>query len=162
MVEQHYEIGVIVARRALDSRWAGHAWAPHSVLSAAPPIAPWTPLGPDGLFYAGPGELALHSSATAYYRDNMLGGQPSLWVSLRPLDGDACAVAAVTADPYEGEALTAGLGAIVEPVPIPPVLCTAIADFVARFHVERSFFKRTRDRADADALGFRPGGLEEE
>jgi hypothetical protein len=165
MAEQRYEIGVIVARRALTSPWADHAWAPHAVLSAAAPIAPWTKLGDAdyaAIFYAGASELALHSSVTAHYRDNLLGGQPSLWVCVRPLDRDLCVVTAVTADPYEGEALTEGLGSIVEPVAMPPILQATIADFVTRFHVERPFFKRERDRADADALGFRPGGLEEE
>jgi hypothetical protein len=165
MAEQRYEIGVIVARRALASPWADHAWAPHAVLSAAPPIMPWTKLGDTGgaaLFYAGASELALHASATAHYRDNLLGDQPSLWVGVRPLDRDLCVVTTVTADPYEGEALTEGLGSIVDSVAMPPILQAAIADFVTRFHVERPFFKRERERADADALGFRPGGLERE
>lgn len=161
MPELRLDIGVIVARKALGGRWTGDAWVPHAVLSAAPPIAPWTPLGVDGLFYAGSSELTLHSSAAAHYRDNLFGGRPSLWVALRVRDGD-CAVASVTADPYEGEALTEGLDSLVEAVEMPEVLRAAVGDFVARYHVERPFFKRARERADIDALGFSPGGREDE
>jgi hypothetical protein len=91
MSEDHFDVGVIVARRKLKGPWADHAWLPHAVLPAAPATAPWTSLGRDGedeLFYAGPFEVRLHPSETAHYRDNLASGRPSLWVSLRPVGGD--------------------------------------------------------------------------
>jgi hypothetical protein len=162
MAEHRFEIGVIVARRRLASRWADHAWAPHAILPVVPSTQAGAFLGRAGqadLLYGGACELALHSSATSHYRDNLSSGSPALWIALRPSD-EGCAVAAVTADPYEAEALTEGLGSIVEPVAMPPAVQEALAAFIAAFHVERPFLKRERDRADVDSLGFRPRGDE--
>lgn len=158
MTESCFEVGVIVAKRKLTGPWADHAWLPHAVLPAVPAAAPWTPVGADGadeLFYAGSGAVTLHPSETAHYRDNLASGRPSLWVSLRPVGGDEYEVAAVTADPYEGEALAGGIGEIVEAVPMPPELQAKIAAFFEANHVERIFLKRKRDRADPEALGRR-------
>lgn len=159
MVEHHFEIGVIVARRKLNSPWAEYAWLPHAVVPAVPSTEPWTSLGlsgPDELFYGGPSVLMLHAAETAHYRDNLVSGRPALWISLR-LDGaGACRIAAATADPYEGEALTEGIGAIVEPVAMPMEIQAKVAAFVDAFHVERPFLKRERDHADPEALARRP------
>ena len=158
MVEHHFDIGVVVARRRLSNPWADHAWLPHAVLPAVPSAECWAPLGDDGtdaLFYAGPSVLTLHPAATAHYRDNLLSGRPSLWVSLRLLGDDACEIIGVTADPYEGEALTEGLGATVEAVPMPREIEARVTAFFEAFHVERPFVKRKRDRADPEALGRR-------
>jgi hypothetical protein len=126
------------------------------VLPAAPAAAPGTRLGGGGdeevLIYAGPFEISLHSSETAHYRDNLASGRPALWVVLQPVAGDEYELAAVTADPYEGEALTQGNGEIVEAVAMPAEVQDRIATFVAAFHVERQFMKRKRDRADPEAL----------
>ncbi|HEX9464492.1 MAG TPA: DUF3305 domain-containing protein [Alphaproteobacteria bacterium] len=159
MTEHHFDIGVIVARKRLKSPWADHAWLPRAVLPAVPSAESWTSLGTDGedkLFYVGPSVLTLHSSETAHYRDNLASGRPSLWVSLRLLGGDECGVGKVTADPYEGEALTEGIGGIVEAVPMPREIQAKVAAFLEAFHVERPFIKRERDRADAEAPGRRP------
>jgi hypothetical protein len=89
-----------------------------------------------------------------------------LWVVLQPVPGNEYEVAAVTADPYEGEALTQGNGEIVEALPMPPEVQDRVAAFVAAFHVVRPFVMRKRDRADPEALakgaagGKRRGGLE--
>jgi hypothetical protein len=158
MPESRFEVGVVVAKRRLNSPWADHAWLPLAVLPAAPAVAPGTRLGAGGedeLYYAGAFEVALHAAETAHYRDNLTSGRPALWVALRPAEGDAVEVASVTADPYEGEALTEAIGAIVEPVPMPPEIEATIAAFFDAFHVERQFFKRQRDRADPEALARR-------
>ena len=160
MTEQHFEVGVIVAKRRLKGPWLSHAWLPQEVLAAAPVTAPWTRLGADDeveTFYAGAAALVLHGSDTAHYRDNLSSGQPSLWVSLRPAGGDEVEIGTVTADPYEGEALAEGIGEIVEAVPMPPDITGQVAAFVEAFHVERQFFKRKRDRANPEALARRSG-----
>lgn len=146
-----FDIGVIVVRRQLKAgTWASHAWLPYAVLPAVPAAEPGARLGGDEqetFFYAGPAQLALQRSATAHYRDNVSAARPSLWVSLR-LIGDECEIASVTADPYEGEALTEGLGAIVDAVPMPDEIKAGICDFITAFHVERPFIKRQRDRSE--------------
>lgn len=155
MSEQRLDIGLVVARKALGSPWADRAWLPHAVLPAAPGLAVWTPIATgDGveLFYAGPCEIALHSGAAEHYRDNLASGRPSLWVVLASAEG-ACAVTVVTADPYEGEALTEGLDVLVEPVPMPSAIQARVAAFVADHLVERPFIKRQRDRAGTDIAG---------
>jgi hypothetical protein len=65
----------------------------------------------------------------------------------------------VTADPTEGEGLTESATDLIETVPMPDSIQGAVRAFVAAHHVEQTFFKRKRNRADPDALGRRPGGL---
>ena len=160
MPEHRIELGVVIARKALSSAWAGHAWQAYAVLPAAPDLAPGTPLG-RALFYAGPYELVLRSTSTAHYRDNLNGGQPSLWVALAFTDAATCRLAAVTADPYEGEALTEAIGSTIDAVAMPESIRAEIAAFVDAFHVERPFFKRARDRADLELGRGRNGGKTE-
>jgi hypothetical protein len=160
MAEHRIEIGVILARRAHAGRWGGYAWAPHAVLPAAPELAAWTALGARGgqeIFYAGAFELALHPGATAHYRDNLNAQRPSVWVLIAPAD-ESCAVVGVTADPYEGEAMTEGYGNVVDAVPMPDGVRAEIASFVAAHHVEQPFFKRERERVDTETLGTAPAG----
>ena len=59
---------------------------------------------------------------------------------------------AVTADPAEGESFTQSTDNIVEAVPMPPPVHDVVEAFVVEHHVERSFSKRKRDRADPEAL----------
>jgi hypothetical protein len=61
----------------------------------------------------------------------------------------------VTADPTEGEAQTETGVNLVEAVAMPDAVREALEDFVAEHHVEQTFFKRKRDRADPEALGRR-------
>jgi hypothetical protein len=51
---------------------------------------------------------------------------------------------------------------MVETVPMPEPIRTALEAFVAEHHVERPFFKRQRDRADPEALGRRARGREDD
>jgi hypothetical protein len=155
MPQDCFEIGVVLAKRKLKGPWASYAWLPCAVLPAAPAAAPGTRLTADDngeTFYAGAFEVSLHPSETAHYRDNLTSGRPSLWVALRHLGGDDYEIAAVTADPYEGEAMAEGIGEIVEPVPMPSEVRAKIEAFVEAFHQERMFIKRKRDRADPEAL----------
>ena len=61
----------------------------------------------------------------------------------------------MTADPAEGEGLTEPGQDIVEAVAMPEPLRQVIAAFTAQHHVEQVFKKRTRDRADPEALARR-------
>jgi hypothetical protein len=152
-------VGVVVERRAATSPWIEHVWRPVGVLAGAPDVPPWTQLPREGggtAFYAGAAEVELYRTETTNYRDNLASGQPALWVVLRPTGGDPpFSVVAVTADPAEGEAFTEAGADLVEAVPMPAAVAETIAAFVAEHHVERTFNKRQRDRADPEALGRR-------
>jgi hypothetical protein len=155
MPEDRFEVGIVVAKRKLKGPWADYAWLPELALPAVPAAAPGTKLSADGqeeLFYAGSFEVCLHASATSHYRDNLTSGRPSLWVALQSIGRDDFRIAAVTADPYEGESLAEAVGQIVEAVAMPGETQAKIALFFESFHQERTFIKRKRDRADPEAL----------
>ena len=149
-------VGVVVERRKAKSPWADFVWRPVAVLPGVPDAAPWTALDGDAdcaNFYGGAAAIALHRSDTSGYRDNLACSAPSLWVVLRPTGREPpYEIAAVTADPGEGEAFTESAADIVETVPMPEQVRTALADFVAWHHVEHPFVKRKRDRADPEAM----------
>jgi hypothetical protein len=149
-------VGVVVERRKASSPWADDIWRPVAVLGGLPDAAPWTPLAVDGepeIFYAGEAEIELYRTEADNYRRNLASATPAIWVALQETGGDPpYAVAAVTADPAEGEGLTEPGQGIIEAVAMPEPLRQAIAGFVAEHHVEQVFRKRTRDRADPEAL----------
>ena len=162
MAEESMEVGVVVAKRKLKGPWASHMWLPRAILPAAPAMAPWTRLAgeeAEETFFAGPVVISLHSGDTSHYRDNLVSGRPSLWVALRPVAGDDHEVAGITADPYEGEGMTEVTGDVVEAVPMPSEVRDWVAQFVERYHVERPFVKRKRDRAHPETLAQRGPGM---
>ena len=152
-------VGVVVERRKADSPWIDFLWRPVGILPDAPDMPAWSVLreADDAvLFYAGSRSVDLHRSETARYRDNLATGAPGLWVVLSPAEGDwPYTLAAVTADPAEGEAFTEAGANLVETVAMPDVVREAVESFVAEHHVEREFVKRKRDRADPEALARR-------
>ena len=152
-------VGVVVERRKAISPWADFIWRPVSVLSGLPDAAPWTPLAiaeDAATFYAGAAEIELYRSETDNYRRNLASEAPSVWVALQATEGDPpYEIAAVTADPAEGEGLTEPGQGIVEAVAMPDALRSAVDAFVAEYHVEQVFEKRRRDRADPETLARR-------
>lgn len=155
-------VGVVVERSKGASQWLDYHWRPVSVLTGAPDTPAWTKLSEDGdrtSYYAGAAAVELYRTETAHYRDNLQMDPPLLWVVLRPVDSDPpYELAVVTADPAEGEGMTEAGANIVETVPMPAALQDLVADFVAEHHVERSFVKRKRDRANPEALARRTQG----
>jgi Protein of unknown function (DUF3305) len=153
-------VGVLVERSTATSRWADFVWRPTAVLAGQPDTAVWTKLADEGeraTFYAGPASIELHRSETGNYRDNLASGAPSLWVVLRETGAEPpYSLFLVTADPSEGEGMTAAGNDLVEAVPMPESVREQVAAFVAEHHVEREFFKRKRDRVDPQSLGRRP------
>ena len=149
-------VGVVVERRKAASPWAEVIWRPVALLSGVPDAAAWTPLAVDGetaTFYAGAAEIELYRSEADNYRRNLESTAPAVWVALHETGVDPpYTVVAVTADPAEGEGLTEPGQGIVEALAMPEPLRYTIAAFVAEHHVERVFEKRTRDRADPQAL----------
>lgn len=142
-------VAAVVERRKAKSPWLDFIWRPVAVLAGTLEAAPWTPLSEaedTTLFYAGEAVIELYRTETANYRSNLASGAPSLWVLLRPdVSEHAYRLVAVTADPAEGEAFADAGNDLVESVPIPAVIAGTIGDFIARYHVERPFFKRRRE-----------------
>jgi hypothetical protein len=151
-------VGVVVDRIKADSQWIDYLWQPSAVLVGAPEAQPWTRLSGDGdrtSYYAGSASIELHRSDTGNYRDN-LAGDCKLWVVLTPAESDPpYTLFMVTADPTEGEAQTETGVNLVETVAMPDAVRQVLDDFVAEHHVEQTFYKRKRDRADPDALARR-------
>jgi len=157
--QQTIAVGVVVERSKAASRWSDYLWRPLSVIVGAPVTAPWSKLSDDGehtCFFAGVADIALHRTETANYQSNLLSEQPLLWVVLRPSETSMpYELLMVTADPAEGEAMTEAGNNLVDTVPMPLAVQQTLASFVAEHHVERSFSKRERDRADPEKVGRR-------
>jgi hypothetical protein len=149
-------IGVVIERRRAKSAWADFVWRPVAVLSGVPDVAPWTVLEGDAermIFYGGSAEIVLHRADASGYRENVEGGTPLLWVVIRPTGAEPrYEIAAVTAEPSEGEALTENASHIVETVPMPEPVRVAVAEFVAAHYVAHPFIKRQRDHADPEVM----------
>jgi hypothetical protein len=152
-------VGVVIERRKAASEWVDFVWRPVAALSGVPDAEPWTVLDQNAdvtTFYAGAAEVALFGSGTAFYKENLAGGQPLLWIVLRPTAVEPpFEVLTVTADPAEGEAFTQAGDDLVEPVPMPDRVREAIASFVTKHHVDTAFIKRKRDQPDPEALARR-------
>lgn len=152
MTQAHIEVGIVVERRAVDSPWIDHAWAPLAVLPEPPPLAPWTQLQTASdrqSFYLGPATLTLHSVDTAHFRENFQAGRAKLWVAIRPTEGDPeIEFVGVTADPFEGEVYSENVADIVEALPMPQAIADQVLAFFEAHHVEREFIKRKRTEHD--------------
>ena len=159
-------VGVIVERSKSMNQWAEFYWRAVGVLPGQPETPAWTKISDDGertTFYAGTANIDLYRTETGFYRDNLASGAPSLWVALRAADGEPpFTVAAVTADPAEGESFTETATDLVEQVPMPAAIQHIVAAFVAEHHVEQPFVKRKRDRADPEAMARRTPGDDRE
>ncbi len=158
-------VAVVVERRPATSPWAEHVWRAVEVLEDAPDLPPWTVLREEAgrtLFLAGTAEVALHPTDTDNYKHNLEGGRPTIWVVLRPAAGEpGFTLQAVTVDAGEAHLYADSGNDLLEALPMPAFLLPVVADFVARHHKERGFYKRKRDRADPEAMGRRGPGAEE-
>jgi Protein of unknown function (DUF3305) len=154
MIEERIEVGLVLECRRTGGTWGGFVWRPLAVFSTPPDVEPWTALGAmsdGGRWYAGVYPVALYSTDTANYRDNLESGAPRLWVVLRPTGPEPpIEVSLVTADPAEGEGATEAGSNVVETMPMPDEIAGVVAAFIAAHHVERPVIKRRRDRAEPD------------
>ena len=154
MTQASREVGVVVRRRTVDNPWIDHMWSPVQLLDEVPATPEWSVLSSEQgttLYYAGSAIIDLFSTETANYRDNLIDGEPRVWIALRQQDGGAeLELIKVTADPTEGEALFESGSDVIGTVPMPPEIAAWVAAFVDQYHVEREFQKRKRDRANVD------------
>jgi len=154
MTQSSREVGVVVRRRTVDNPWIDHMWSPVQLLDEVPATPAWSVLSSEGgttLYYAGSAIIDLFSTDTASYRDNLIDGEPRVWIALRQQGGGVeLELTKVTADPTEGEALFESGSEVIGTVPMPPSIAAWVAAFVDEFHVEQVFQKRKRDRANVD------------
>lgn len=151
-------VAVLAERRPGTTPWADWSWRVVEVLEDVPDLAPWTVLREEAgrtLFLAGRSEVVLHPTDTANYRDNLQADPPLIWAVLRDADAPpGLDLHVVTVDAGEAHLYADAGSALLESLPMPARLRTAVDAFVALHHVERSFQKRTRDRAGP------PGGTD--
>lgn len=154
MTEASRQVGVVLRRRSINNAWIDHMWSPVMILDEVPATAPWSVLSTETdatIYYAGSASIDLFSTDTANYRDNLIDGQPLIWVALRRQDGGSeLELTKVTADPTEGEAMFESGCDVIGTVSMPAGIASWIAAFVDEFHVERAFHKRKRDRTSED------------
>jgi hypothetical protein len=166
MTQASRAVGVVVRRRSLVNPWIDHMWSPVQLLDEVPSTPAWTVLSSEEgttLYYAGSAMIDLFSADTANYRDNLIDGEPRVWIALRQQSGGGeLELTKVTADPTEGEALFESGSDVIGSVPMPPEIAAWVAAFVDEYHVERVFQKRKRDRANVDRrrASDRDGGSE--
>ena len=147
------DVGVVVAREAIDHPWQEYAWRPIEVFLNAPPAKTWRELRRgDGVvqYHAATIGLELHRKEAAGYRENLSYDQPLVYVVLRQddLDGDAewpVDVHMVTASPFDVEAY-GDSDEIIEAVPMPEPLIALVTAFVEEHFVEEPFKKRKQKR----------------
>lgn len=160
-VAEQREIGVVVERHALESRWATHRWHPGAVLVDVPDTAPWTRLGEEGAvtrYYAGAATLTLVPSESESYLYNLTGRTPQVWVVLRPRepgpDGRDVELESVTVSAGEAEVLAGGIDIIVESVPMPAEIAAWVAAFVEAHPAAPKQFKRKRSHHVSEGKAF--------
>ncbi|TJZ79913.1 DUF3305 domain-containing protein [Paracoccus hibiscisoli] len=147
MPEQIIRLGVLGLRRPPVTRWGAGELLPMAVMMPEPATAANTRVMDEAgteTWYLGGRDLSLWSGDTAYYRDNLVSGQPRIWVALRGGDPARAQVVSVSADPNEGEGLSSDLDLIVGAVPMPDAVRAIVAEFVDCNHVEIPFKRRKR------------------
>ncbi|WP_035691087.1 DUF3305 domain-containing protein [Azospirillum halopraeferens] len=156
-------VGVVVERRPARNRWQDHLWRTAAVLPGRRPTEPWSVLFHDeGVtrFFAGTVELVAYAGDTALYKHNLEGPNPAVYVVLRPRGGPyGPRLLLATVDPAEAHAHADAGDDLLDAVPMPEAVRVWLAGFVARHHVERTPWRRTRDAADPEILApRRPAG----
>jgi hypothetical protein len=151
------EIGVVLERRRVDHPWQEHAWRAVAVLPDVPAAPPGTEIAAGegwARLYAGAAELELFPLETDSYKHNLEGTPPSVFVVLRRTESEPpLALHGATVCVGQAHAHADTMDNVVEALPMPAEIRDWLADFVARHHVERAWFKRKRDRVDPARRG---------
>ena len=151
-----FPVAVLAERRPGATPWAEWVWRAVEVLEDAPELPPWTVLREEAgrtLFFVDRAEVELHPTDTANYRENLQADPPRVWVVLREADAvPGLRLYTVTVDAGEAHVYADAGSDLLESLAMPAGLRAAVEEFVARHHVERSFHKRRRDRADPETM----------
>lgn len=152
---QSLRLGVIMRRSPGVTRWAKWSWKAVAVVPFAGDAA-WKLLRTEGdvaEFHAASLDMWLYVSDTEAYVHELGAEQPSVYVILRPSEGDNPAgmdVIHVTASPYEAQDYADTGEEVVEKVPMPEGVLAWVTDFVEAYHIEETFVKRRRNKERVD------------
>lgn len=155
-------VGVILEKRDSRHAWQNHSWRAVGIIPGGGQDRAGRLLseGPGwAQFYAGALELRLFPKETDGYRQNLLSGQPKVYVVLRPNDGQAGDTGQtmqpflVTVCPHEAQDYLDSGEESVDCVPMPPETRLWLAQFVERHHVHEPFIKRQRNPKTGDGHG---------
>ena len=146
-------LGIVVRRVPGVTRWAAFVWKAVAVLPGAAQ-ADWKLLREDGEaveYHAATLPLELFRTDTESYLHGRSAKVPSIYVVMRPSDGDhPLEMTLVTASPYEAQDYADTGEELVEKVPMPEGLVAWIRDYVELHHEDEVFIKRRRDKARVD------------
>ena len=131
---------------------------PSSLMLPAPPLVPRTRMAvtQDGVetWFIATVPLVLHPGDADNMRMSLVMSPPRIWVALSGADDTArVAVVAVSADPFEGEAMATDPSLTVAALPMPPGLRDHIADYAAQFPEGERFRKKKRSSIEAEDPG---------
>lgn len=149
MYSQSMPVGVLVSRHPRTEHAESERLRPLAVVTDMPPLPDWTLLRRDGgveVFYAGESHLVLYPGEAAHYEDNLALDPPRVWVAIRPDADTIGTIAALSLDPYEGEAMADVESDTVEALPMPQAVRAWLADFILQYPPNRAFYKRQRDK----------------
>lgn len=154
MPYDYLPVSVIVEESPPVSEWASATYVPVDILPGHAETPVWTIVG-KGLrgnrIFAGNASIELFSGDTGFLRDNLLSGDPRIWVVLRPTQATPpFELVGVHADPTEGEAATYTPDDAVETLLMPQAMQDVIGEFIALHHKETPFVKRRRDEYRED------------
>jgi hypothetical protein len=160
--DERMMVGVVVEHRRIDHPWQSHRWQAVDVLPGEPAAAAWTVLGQgEGWvrYLAGAAELTLFPAECETYVYNLQSREPAIYVVLRKSDdARGMKLLGATVDPGEAHAHADTGDDLVEALPLPGPVRDWMAAFVAVHYVERTKWKRKRDRADPEAMAIRVPG----
>lgn len=155
-------VGVILEKRESRHAWQDHSWRTLAIIPGGGQERVWRRLreGPGwAQFYAGNLELRLFPKETDGYRQNLLSGQPKVYVVLRPNDDQtqvheqAVEPFLVTVCPHEAQDYLDSGEESVDGVPMPPETQLWVTRFVEHYHVDEPFRKRKRNSKKGDDHG---------
>lgn len=145
-------VGIVLERRDSDHPWQEHVWRTRAIMPGGGPAGGWRVLdaGPGWTrHYAGSLDLQLFRRETEGYRQNLSRDPPSVYVVLRPGDGEDAGDGGrevvpflITACPFEAQDYMDSGEETVERVPMPTEMAAWVRAFIDRHHVEEPFIKR--------------------
>ncbi|WP_108483353.1 DUF3305 domain-containing protein [Oceaniglobus ichthyenteri] len=148
-------LGVVLKRTPGVTRWAKWAWSASDVLPGAGP-AKWKVLAHSdtvSLYHAATLPLTLYPSDTEAYVHELQAEQPSVYVVLRPSEGEfPLEPQVVTVSPYEGQDYCDSGEEVVERVAMPAGMAAWIQEFIDEHHREEPFVKRKRRNTRVDQV----------
>ena len=152
-------IGVILERRELDSRWSDVSWRLAAVIPGAPGIDSWVVIarGENWVqYHAATLPLEIFRKETEGYKHNLSLDPPSIYVVLQDDDdGDHDVIPhLVTVCPYEAQDYLDSGEVVVETVPMPEPVMAWLAAFIDKHHIDAPFKKRKRSDYDPRKEGF--------